>query len=86
MWHTMEIVCKFKRISSNKNFSLFQRYYTPLQPAFYPFPFHEMMTASPDMEMMNEQQTLQEVLDPNCIQEPVQGILKLIILSMLIKL
>ncbi|XP_077195854.1 G/T mismatch-specific thymine DNA glycosylase isoform X1 [Paroedura picta] len=52
------------------------RYYTPLQPAFYPFPFHEMMTASPNMEMMNEQEALQEVLDPNSVQEPVQAATK----------
>ncbi|XP_015278111.1 PREDICTED: G/T mismatch-specific thymine DNA glycosylase isoform X1 [Gekko japonicus] len=52
------------------------RYYTPLQPAFYPFPFHEMMTASPNMELMDEEQALQEVLDPNCVQEPVQAATK----------
>lgn len=74
MWHTVEIVCIFKRILSNKHFHFLKRYYTPLQPAFYPFPFHEMMTASPNMAMMNdEQQALQG--DPNCIQEPVQGML-----------
>ncbi|XP_048356302.1 G/T mismatch-specific thymine DNA glycosylase isoform X1 [Sphaerodactylus townsendi] len=52
------------------------RYYTPLQPAFFPYPFYEMMAASPNMEMMNEQEALQEVLEPNCIQEPVQATTK----------
>ncbi|XP_044297174.1 G/T mismatch-specific thymine DNA glycosylase isoform X2 [Varanus komodoensis] len=50
------------------------RYYTPLQPAFYSFPFHEMMTAAPNMEMMNEQEALQGVLDPDIVQEPVQAV------------
>ncbi|KAJ6658986.1 hypothetical protein lerEdw1_019623 [Lerista edwardsae] len=49
------------------------RYYTPLQPAFYPFSFHQMMTATPNMEEMNEQEALQGALDPNFVQEPVQA-------------
>ncbi|XP_054844623.1 G/T mismatch-specific thymine DNA glycosylase isoform X2 [Eublepharis macularius] len=35
-----------------------------------------MMTASPNMEMMNEQQAVQGVLDPNFIQEPLQAATK----------
>ncbi|XP_072856111.1 G/T mismatch-specific thymine DNA glycosylase isoform X2 [Pogona vitticeps] len=52
------------------------RYYTPLQPAFYPFPFHQMMTATPDMEMMNDQEVLQGILDANPVQEPVPAPVK----------
>lgn len=32
-----------------------------------------MMTATPTMEEMNEQEALQGALDPNFVQEPVQG-------------
>lgn len=63
------------RDGNDFHFIFEQRYYTPLQPAFYPFPFHQMMTATPDMEMMNDQETLQGILDANAVQEPAPGIL-----------
>ncbi|XP_061494863.1 G/T mismatch-specific thymine DNA glycosylase isoform X1 [Rhineura floridana] len=50
------------------------RHYTALQPAFYPFPFHQMMTAVPNMEMMNEEEVLQGALDSNIVPEPVQAV------------
>ncbi|XP_007438503.1 G/T mismatch-specific thymine DNA glycosylase isoform X2 [Python bivittatus] len=50
------------------------RYYTPLQPAFYPFSYNQTMAAAPNLEMMNEQEALQGVLDPNIVQEPIQAV------------
>ncbi|XP_062989472.1 G/T mismatch-specific thymine DNA glycosylase isoform X3 [Elgaria multicarinata webbii] len=35
-----------------------------------------MMNAAPNMEMMDEQETLQGVLEPNIVQEPVQAAVK----------
>ncbi|XP_025029102.1 G/T mismatch-specific thymine DNA glycosylase isoform X3 [Python bivittatus] len=52
------------------------RYYTPLQPAFYPFSYNQTMAAAPNLEMMNEQEALQGVLDPNIVQEPIQAAVK----------
>ncbi|XP_070612363.1 G/T mismatch-specific thymine DNA glycosylase isoform X1 [Erythrolamprus reginae] len=49
------------------------RYYTPLQPAFYPFSYNPTMT---DPEMMNEHEGLQEDLEPNVTQEPIQATVK----------
>ncbi|XP_026513379.1 G/T mismatch-specific thymine DNA glycosylase isoform X1 [Terrapene carolina triunguis] len=53
-------------------------YYSPLQQAqaFYTFPFHQMMTAAPNMEIMNEQQTVEGIPDPNFTQEPIQEVTK----------
>lgn len=59
------------------------RYYSPLQQAqaFYPFPFHQVITGAPNMEIMNEQQTLEGTPETNFASEPTQGRLpKLIIL------
>nr|XP_014436533.1 G/T mismatch-specific thymine DNA glycosylase isoform X1 [Pelodiscus sinensis] len=55
-------------------FPCLAQYYSPLQQAqaFYTFPFHQMTTAVPNMEMMNEQQTVEGIPDPNFAQEPVQ--------------
>ncbi|XP_042325368.1 G/T mismatch-specific thymine DNA glycosylase isoform X2 [Sceloporus undulatus] len=50
------------------------RYYTPLQPAFYPFSFHQMMTSATDMDMINDQETPQGILEPNVVQEPIQAV------------
>ncbi|XP_042325369.1 G/T mismatch-specific thymine DNA glycosylase isoform X3 [Sceloporus undulatus] len=52
------------------------RYYTPLQPAFYPFSFHQMMTSATDMDMINDQETPQGILEPNVVQEPIQAAVK----------
>lgn len=61
-------------------FSPFRRYYTYLQQAqaFYTFPFHQMMTATPmtaaaNMEMTTEQPTLEGIPEPNIAQEPPKG-------------
>nr|XP_060632880.1 G/T mismatch-specific thymine DNA glycosylase isoform X1 [Anolis sagrei ordinatus] len=51
------------------------RYYTPLQPAFYPFSFHQMMTAT-DMDTLNDQETPQEILEQNMVQEPIPAPVK----------
>ncbi|CAI5786172.1 T mismatch-specific thymine DNA glycosylase isoform X1 [Podarcis lilfordi] len=52
------------------------RHYTALQPAFYPFPFHQMMTGVPNMEMMNEEEALQGPLESDFVPEPVQATVK----------
>lgn len=59
-----------------KYFFLFlkKRYYTPLQPAFYPFSYNQTMAAASNLELMNEHEELQEDLEPNIAQEPIQGI------------
>ncbi|NXF26993.1 TDG glycosylase, partial [Rhodinocichla rosea] len=51
------------------------RYYAYLQQAqaFYSFPFHQIMTAVPSMEMMTEQPTLEGIPEPNIAQEPPTG-------------
>ncbi|XP_032638290.1 G/T mismatch-specific thymine DNA glycosylase isoform X1 [Chelonoidis abingdonii] len=51
---------------------------SPLQQAqaFYTFPFHQMMTAAPNMEIMNEQQTVEGIPDTNFAQEPIQEVTK----------
>ncbi|KAH1187616.1 hypothetical protein KIL84_020365 [Mauremys mutica] len=53
-------------------------YYSPLQQAqaFYTFPFHQMMTAAPNMEIMNEQQIVEGISDTNFAQEPIQEVTK----------
>jgi len=53
----------------------FLRYYAYLQQAqaFYTFPFHQMMTAAPNMEIMSEQPTLEGIPEPNVAQEPPKG-------------
>ncbi|XP_026582428.1 G/T mismatch-specific thymine DNA glycosylase isoform X1 [Pseudonaja textilis] len=62
--------------SSWKSFNSFFRYYTPLQPAFYPFSYNQTMAAAPDLEVMNEHEGLQEVLEPNIAEEPFQAPVK----------
>uniref|UniRef100_A0A8C3D9U4 G/T mismatch-specific thymine DNA glycosylase n=1 Tax=Corvus moneduloides TaxID=1196302 RepID=A0A8C3D9U4_CORMO len=54
------------------------RYYAYLQQAqaFYSFPFHQMMTAVPNMEMMTEQPTLEGIPEPNIAQEPPKEVKK----------
>uniref|UniRef100_A0A2D4F5F4 G/T mismatch-specific thymine DNA glycosylase n=1 Tax=Micrurus corallinus TaxID=54390 RepID=A0A2D4F5F4_MICCO len=52
------------------------RYYTPLQPAFYPFSYNQTMAAAPNLEMMNEHEGLQDVLEPNIAEEPIQAPVK----------
>ncbi|KAG8138243.1 hypothetical protein E2320_004154 [Naja naja] len=52
------------------------RYYTPLQPAFYPFSYNQTMAAAPNLEVMNEHEGLQEVLEPNIAEEPIQAPVK----------
>uniref|UniRef100_A0A8C6N796 G/T mismatch-specific thymine DNA glycosylase n=1 Tax=Melopsittacus undulatus TaxID=13146 RepID=A0A8C6N796_MELUD len=53
-------------------------YYAYLQQAqaFYTFPFHQMMTAVPNMEMMTEQPTLEGIPEPNIAQEPPKEVKK----------
>ncbi|KYO36447.1 G/T mismatch-specific thymine DNA glycosylase [Alligator mississippiensis] len=52
------------------------RYYSPLQQAqaFYPFPFHQVITGAPNMEIMNEQQTLEGTPETNFASEPTQEV------------
>ncbi|NXS46504.1 TDG glycosylase, partial [Balaeniceps rex] len=59
-------------------FSPFLRYYAYLQQAqaFYTFPFHQMMTAAPNMETMTEQPTLEGIPEPNIAQEPPKEVKK----------
>ncbi|XP_038247816.1 G/T mismatch-specific thymine DNA glycosylase isoform X1 [Dermochelys coriacea] len=59
-------------------FPCLAQYYSPLQQAqaFYTFPFHQMMTAAPNMEIMNEQQTVEGIPDPDFAQEPIQEVTK----------
>ncbi|NXU87144.1 TDG glycosylase, partial [Xiphorhynchus elegans] len=59
-------------------FSPSLRYYTYLQQAqaFYTFPFHQMMTAVPNTEMMAEQPTLEGIPEPNIAQEPPKEVKK----------
>ncbi|XP_041331223.1 G/T mismatch-specific thymine DNA glycosylase isoform X2 [Pyrgilauda ruficollis] len=53
-------------------------YYAYLQQAqaFYSFPFHQMMTAVPNTEMMTEQPTLEGIPEPNIAQEPPKEVKK----------
>ncbi|NWW43816.1 TDG glycosylase, partial [Pedionomus torquatus] len=54
------------------------RYYAYLQQAqaFYTFPFPQMMTAAPNMEILTEQPTLEGVPEPNIAQEPPKEVKK----------
>ncbi|XP_050844005.1 G/T mismatch-specific thymine DNA glycosylase isoform X2 [Serinus canaria] len=53
-------------------------YYAYLQQAqaFYSSPFHQVMTAMPNMEMITEQPTQEDIPEPNIAQEPPKEVKK----------